>query len=98
MKYKKGLYKFTFRVSAPDYACIKKIDDFFSVYGYATNAVKVPNISARPHWNYVKTRGCKIVGNMPADAIARCQSFFDSGLTYWRNAAEVGNYSLDNSI
>ena len=98
MKYKKGLYKFTFRVSAPDYDCIKKIDDFFSVYGYATNAVKVPNISARPHWNYVKTRGCKIVGNMPADAIARCQSFFDSGLTYWRNAAEVGNYSLDNSI
>lgn len=98
MKYKKGLYKFTFRVSAPDYACIKKIDDFFSVYGYATNAVKVPNISARPHWNYVKTRGCKIVGNMPADAIARCQSFFDSGITYWKNAAEVGNYSLDNSI
>lgn len=98
LKYTKGLYKFTFRVTAPDYASIKKIDDFFSVYGYATNEVKIPNISARPHWNFVKTRGCKIVANMPADAIARCQGFFDSGITYWKVAAELGNYNLDNSI
>lgn len=43
------------------------IDDYFNMYGYATNRVKEPNIFKyfvdnsgyylRPHWNYIKTSG-----------------------------------------
>ena len=45
----------------------KIIDDYFNMYGYATNRVKEPNIFKyfvdnsgyylRPHWNYIKTNG-----------------------------------------
>lgn len=43
--------------------CIRKesakiIDDYFSMFGYATNQVKVPNRNSRVCWNYVKTVGC----------------------------------------
>ena len=33
----------------------KIIDDFFTMYGYQVNSLKVPNITGRTNWNYVKT-------------------------------------------
>lgn len=77
-----------------EYAMI--IDDFFSVYGYATNKIKVPNRKVRPHWTYTKTIDCNIEGNAPADDVSRICSIYDAGITFWRNGDEVGNYSLNN--
>lgn len=79
-----------------DFAIV--IDNFFSMYGYATNKVKQPNISSRPHWNYVKTLGCVVVGRAPSDDIKKMCSIYDNGITFWKNANEVGDYSLDNSV
>ena len=73
------------------------IDDFFSVYGYATHRVKVPNINVRPHWTYVKTIDINLESNAPADDVNAIAKIFDNGITFWRNASEVGNYSLNNS-
>lgn len=49
----------------PEFAEI--IDNYFSMFGYATNKVKIPNIKnplmsslLRPSWNYVQTKGCMI--------------------------------------
>lgn len=73
------------------------IDNYFTLFGYATNKVKVPNISSRPHWNYVKTAGCIIRCNAPADDVNKICSIFDNGITFWKHSFEVGDYSLDNS-
>lgn len=73
------------------------IDNFFDMFGYATNRVKIPNRSSRPHWNYVKTQKCMISGNLPAEAIAKIREIHDAGITYWKNPSEVGDYSLNNS-
>lgn len=77
------------------------IDKFFDVFGYATKCTKIPNISARPHWNYVKTNGCVIVGKnngIPSNAISQIKSIFDSGITFWKHPNEVGDYTtFDNS-
>ena len=80
----------------PQYARI--IDDYFDVYGYATQRVKVPNTSSRPHWNYTKTKDCVIVGSVPADDMRKICSVYNSGVTFWKNGANVGNYSLDNTV
>ena len=77
-------------------AYLAVIDDFFDMFGYATKRVKVPNISSRPHWNYVKTGGAKLIGACPTESLSKMCSIFDSGITFWKNASEVGNYSLDN--
>ena len=79
-----------------DFAIV--IDNFFSVYGYATNKVKKPNISSRPHWNYVKTNGCIVIGKAPSDDIKKICSIYDNGITFWKDANELGDYSLDNSV
>lgn len=73
------------------------IDDFFNCYGYATHRVKVPNRNVRPHWTYVKTIDINLESNAPADDTNKIASIYDSGITFWNNPAEVGNYSLNNS-
>lgn len=73
------------------------IDDYFTVFGYQTNRVKVPNRNSRPHFNYVKTINCVITGSMPADAERHICQIYDNGITFWKNPAEVGNYNLPNS-
>lgn len=78
-----------------DYA--RAIDNYFTMYGYAYNKYGIPNISSRPHWNYTKTIGCKIVGRCPADDIKKICSIYDNGIRFWKSASEVGDYTLDNS-
>lgn len=84
----------------------KTIDDFFSMYGYKTNRLKVPNRNGRKAWNYVKTCGCNLTGSAPADVTASLVQIYDRGITFWRCIdlsagnpfTRVGNYSLDNSL
>ena len=83
-----------FHISA-EYA--RMIDDYFTMFGYATHRVKVPNTHARPHWTYTKTVGCMITGSVPGGDAAEICRIHDNGITYWMNGNEVGNYSLDNS-
>ena len=72
------------------------IDGYFNMFGYATNRVKQPNRNSRPHWNYVKTKGCVLHGGVPADDMAHICAIYDRGITFWKHGSEVGNYSLDN--
>lgn len=76
----------------------KIIDDYFTMYGYAVKSVGRLNICGRPHWNYVKTVGCVLTGSIPTDDSKKIVSIYDRGITFWKNANEVGNYSLDNSL
>lgn len=78
----------------------KIIDDYFTMYGYATHRVKKPNIGTRPYWNYVKTVSANITGSIPCDDLNQIISIFDHGITFWRvrsGAVSVGDYSQDNS-
>ena len=76
----------------------KIIDDFFDKYGYQVNKLKVPNISGRKQWNYVKTRECEIVGNIPASTKSSIINIFNNGITFWKHGDNIGNYSLDNTL
>ena len=92
---KKGVYTYC-RSIKPEYIDI--LDNFFDVYGYATNRVKVPNRNVRPHWTYTKTVGCNIKGNLPQQYITQICRNYNNGITFWKNGSEVGNYSLDNRV
>ena len=84
------------RTLRPEY--LRKIDDYFTKFGYAVHELKVPNRNVRPHWTFTKTIACTILGSMPAGIQNRIASIYDNGITFWLNPAEVGNYSLDNSV
>ena len=74
----------------------KIIDDYFTVYGYAQNIVKIPNINARPEWNYTKTRDCIITGSIPGEDSRKICEIFNAGITFWKNPDNIGQYQLTN--
>jgi len=78
----------------PEY--YKKLNDFFNMFGYKKNEVKVPFMNTRKNWNYVQTTSCNITGDFNHEDLQGIKSIFDSGITLW-HTDEIGNYSLDNS-
>lgn len=82
------------RTIRKEYAII--IDDFFTMYGYSFNRVAKPVFDIRPVYNYIKTSGCNILGNIPADDKAFISKVFDAGVCVWNNAQYVGDYSVNN--
>lgn len=89
-------YKF-YRMSVrQEYA--KIIDNYFSMYGYSINEVKLPNITGRTNWNYVKTIGANIEGNIPENDINELKSIFNNGVTLWHIPSKYLDYSQSNNI
>lgn len=79
------------------YEYAKRIDDYFTFYGYATNEFKKPNITGRKSWNYVKLAECNIDLVAPIEAVNAIKNMFVRGVTIW-HTNDIKNYNLDNSI
>lgn len=77
----------------------KRIDDYFTMFGYAINELGKPSdyIGKRKSHCYVKTIGAHLSGSVPADSAKAICSIYDNGITFWENQIEIGDYSLDNS-
>lgn len=80
----------------PEMAAI--IDKFFSAYGYKVNTIKIPNVTGRTNWNYVKTIGCYIEAHIPQEDLAEIKAMFDKGVTFWHNPSTFADYSQTNGI
>ena len=74
------------------------IDGYFSAYGYKVNMYKVPNKAHRSRWWYTKTINVNIDGAIPNTDMQKIKDCYNNGITFWRNASEIQNYSLSNSI
>ena len=82
--------------------CITKnyammLDSYFDMFGYAVKQHGIPNMNARPNWTFVKTIGCSVGGNIPADDARDIEAIFDNGIRFWKNHNNIGNYSLNNA-
>ena len=74
------------------------IDDYFSIFGYKVNRVKIPNITGRTNWNYVKTIGANIEGDIPENHLNEIKTIFNNGVTLWHNTSTYLDYSQSNNI
>ena len=74
----------------------RKIDMFFDMFGYLTNELKLPNLTNRPNWNYVKTLGANILGNIPQLDLQEIKNIFDGGVTLWHNPSTFLDYLQNN--
>lgn len=90
--------KFTNRVMTIKAEYAKIIDDYLTMYGYKVNSLKVPNITGRSNWNYVKTIDANITGNVPQEDIAEIKGYFDRGITIWHNPNTFLDYNQTNNI
>ena len=96
--YSKGELKFVIHKMCirPEYARI--IDEYFSAYGYKVNRLKIPNVAGRLNWNFVKTIGCNVDGDVPQEDLLAIRKACDDGITFWHTPANIYNYSLSNTI
>lgn len=74
------------------------IDDYMTQFGYKVNSLKVPNITGRPNWNYVKTQGCNITGDIPQSDVEEIKALFNRGITIWHNPNTFLDYSQNNQL
>lgn len=74
------------------------IDEYFSMFGYKVNRVKLPNTTGRRNWNFVKTIGCYIDADIPQDDLQEIKDMFDRGVTFWHNPSTFADYSQINDI
>lgn len=92
---KKQFYFITNQITQ-EYAII--LDNYFDRYGYVCRRIKEPNISSRPSWNYTKTNGCNVYGNVPSIYLNKIANIYDAGITYWKNGKKVGDYTQNNRV
>lgn len=83
------------RTITADYA--KSIDDYFTMFGYKVNKLKIPNVYGRKSWNYVEVQNAIVTGNAPIEAITEIQNAMNNGIRFW-HITDVGNFSASNSI
>lgn len=88
---------FTIMAKSVDAYHAKIIDEYFDLYGYKTNRVKIPNRNVRENWTYCKTIGCHVSGGLCTDDLRKIQSIYDNGITFWKNGDSIGSYGLSNN-
>lgn len=92
------LTRFTARKMSVRQEYAKSIDNYFSMFGYKINRVKIPNFTGRQNWNYVKTIGFNCVGDVPDADIEEYKNIFDAGVTLWHNPSTFMDYTQNNNI
>ena len=95
----RGTNTFYIRQTAikPEYA--KMIDMYFQMYGYQVNKVGYPSyyMNTRKKWNYVKTVGCVVLGNIPLEDKREIESIYNNGITFWHGDITF-QYDVENAI
>lgn len=86
--------KLMFFVPTEEYKQRAKLS--FTIRGYATNLVELPNLHTRKSWNYIQTVKCNIVSHdIDVVDLERIKQCFNNGITLW-HTKDIANYTLNN--
>ena len=68
--------------------------------GYKVNTLKHPNITGRAYFNYIEIGNTEDIGfgELPSKSLEIINKICRRGVTIWHNHANIGNYSLNNTI
>ena len=79
---------------------LKRIDDYFTRFGYKIDELTMPNITGRKYWNYVEIGPSEEIGygEVPTKFMNVINNACRKGVTIWHNHENIGNYNLNNSI
>ena len=76
----------------------RQIDGYFNMYGYKVNRVGVPIFGHRLNYWYTQTKSINIDGAIPMEDLQKIKLCYDTGITFWINPANIGDYSVSNEI
>lgn len=95
-----NLNRFKYLHMRPKKEYLQIIDDYFTRFGYKICKLENPNISGRRYWNYIEIGGSEEIGTgeVPSKFMETINNACRRGVTIWHNHANIGNYSLNNTI
>ena len=72
----------------------KIIDEYFSRFGYQTNLTKIPNLTTRGTFNFIKLGEGEdmCLGDIPTNYSKIINKIGQTGVTIWHNHANIGNF------
>lgn len=74
---------FQIRLKTINAETARMIDNYFTRYGYKVNREKVPNLTSRSDYNFVKTADCNFTGDIPHKYLTEILNAFNNGVTLW---------------
>ena len=77
---------------------MKCVDSYFDMFGYKVNRLGKPLKNHRQNYWYTKTIGANIDGNIPNEDMEIIKAIYNKGVTYWKNPANIKDYSVSNNI
>ena len=91
---------FSFREMRVKTEYLKRIDDFFTRFGYKLDELTSPNITGRTYWNYIEIGNSEEIGygDVPSKYMDIINNACRRGVTIWHNHTNIGNYTLNNTI
>lgn len=78
--------------------CARRIDDYFTSFGYAIGRNMIPLRKVRTRFTYVKTGGANIHGDLPADDAQYIANCYNRGIRFWADKTNVGVYTIANDV
>lgn len=80
-------------------AALRSIAEFFAQFGYSINRYdKIDNyMRVRKRFNYVKTQGANIKGNIPNKWRNSLNLIFDNGITFWKDTNHMANNDITDN-
>lgn len=74
----------------------KRIDDYFTMFGYAVGVIKQPSRYSRTRYTYTKTAGANVHGNLPSKDAKIIADIYNKGIRFWADHNNINNYSNAN--
>lgn len=69
------------------------IDEYFDMFGYKVNRVKIPNIRTRKLWNFVQVNDLSVYGDVPHEDLQKFKRIFQEGIRFWHDPQFIYKYS-----
>lgn len=76
----------------------RQIDGYFDMFGYKVNRVGVPAFGHRLNYWHTKTKDINIDGAIPMEDMQKIKMCYNTGITFWINPENIGDYSVSNII
>lgn len=61
----------------------EQLAQYWHMYGYKVKRVEVPNTRSRVRFNYVKTIGANVIGDIAQTYLTQIRAIYDNGVTFW---------------
>lgn len=81
-----------FAIKRQNGSILRAADSYFDRYGYAVKETKTPQWNSRSKFNYIKTGGANIGGQIPKSDKDTINQLLDTGMTIWHSAADYGTF------